>query len=667
MTEIKNYFQNEQTQVKQTPQLRRKRGSNSLTNILQTNNSQFLNSASQVDINQQIPKKEKQITTIKFKRSYSQLLKEIDELKPQKQQLSTSKVKQNYMEMKSNKSQRQRVDQLYNQLSQKYRLQKVSKEELFQKNISQFKGLKTFVDLKQQIQEMNIMENKDFQKNLEILKIRERVSQLNEELNKNNLLEDEDGVQQLKFKENMLNSIKKNYDASQIKSQRQFFFKKLTSFLNNDTKIEVMDENCLEWSKLPGPLHSYLKNLMIKQKKSRTMKIREEEIKQNIHESQKEKEFRQKILESQYDLNGQSQQKFPQNQYYETFKRKTDQIILDAKKQLTKEFRKSFLLTNSNISNNQSKQGAPLSPTIKDIKNQNSNLASSDNFFLTENINGNNNSNKILPLSKIQSQSNSSQGSAVSSIAGTPRYYQSYIQHQQVPEMKSKFIDFKKKARSSTVDDAKSQSAVASNDLRSKLYQNTDSQSFKIRKPYNSLEKISRQVSKIMYSYKEDVQKIQEERERKEQEGLNSSSILNGSLQAKYIPKNDKLDQSIQNIQNNSLRSNSLNIYFRQKSDHILTVQRGVMKKFLQQVEQAEDCYQIEKSEINNDLKVIQEEQDKYAKEIKEANQFNWEGFTKEELSNQVVNHYLFSRLRQRRIKSLQEFLRQSKISKATN
>ncbi|KAL4457102.1 hypothetical protein ABPG74_014740 [Tetrahymena malaccensis] len=665
MAEIKNDLLNEQTQIKQTPQLRRRRGSNSLTNILQANNSQFLNSASQADINQQIPKNEKQLTTIKFKRSYSQILKEIEELKPQKQQLNISKLKQNYMEMKSNKSQRQRVEDLYNQLSQKYRLQKVSKEELFQKNISEFKGLKTFVDLKQQIQEMNIMENKDFKKNLEILKIRERVSQLNEELNKNNVLEDEDGVQQLKFKENMLNSIKKNYDNSQIKSQRQFFSKKLTSFLNNDTKIEDMDENSLEWSKLPGPLHSYLKNLMIKQKKSKAMKIREEEIKQNIIESQKEKDFRQKILESQYDINGQSQQKFPQNQYYETFKRKTDQIILDAKKQLTKEFRKSFLLTNSNISNNQSKLGAPLSPTAKEIKNQNSNMASSDNFFLTENINGNTNSNKILPLSKIQSQSNSSQGSVVSSIVGTPRYYQTYIQHQQVPEIKSKFIDFKKKARSSTVDDAKSLAAVASSDLRSKLLQNTDSQNSIIRKPFNSLEKISRQVSKIMCSYKEDVQKIQDERERKEQEGLNNSSILNGSLQAKYIPKNEKLDQSIQNIQNSSLRS--LNIYFRQKSDHILTVQRGVMKKFLQQVEQAEDCYQIEKSEINNDLKVIQEEQDKHAKEINEANQFNWEGFTKEELSNQVVNHYLFSRLRQRRIKSQQEFLRQSKISKATN
>lgn len=64
---------------------------------------------------------------------------------------------------------------------------------------------------------MNIIENKDFKKNLEILKIRDKVTQLNEELSRKSGIEDEEGVQQLTFKENMLNSIKQNYEASQVK------------------------------------------------------------------------------------------------------------------------------------------------------------------------------------------------------------------------------------------------------------------------------------------------------------------------------------------------------------------------------------------------------------------------------------------------------------------
>lgn len=41
------------------------------------------------------------------------------------------------------------------------------------------------------------------------------------------------------------------------------------------------------------------------------MKEREEGIKRNIMENQKEKEFRKRIIESHYDLNNSNDQKFP--------------------------------------------------------------------------------------------------------------------------------------------------------------------------------------------------------------------------------------------------------------------------------------------------------------------------------------------------------------------
>ncbi|KAL4481175.1 hypothetical protein ABPG73_016188 [Tetrahymena malaccensis] len=294
-----------------------------------------------------------------------------------------------------------KVHFIYEKLQDRLKLRKRDGDLNFRKMMHEFRQLDTFVDTRQEIQSMNLAFQKGFKSSLEVLKIRDKIQQLNKEL------KDTSSKYQMQFGEyevideqaeqNNLGGLKGAKQAKELlRKSKKYLQTKTKNMKIYDSTQAITDSlkdyiqkhtqtvNQIELKDDTNEFYSNLESVFEQQKRLISLKEQHAELERKKQE-EKEKQLRELIKLSKYDINGGNEKAVPNQGYFDEYHKKTQKTINKALKESQRIYRqklglisqkdKLFLDIQENIiDKNQEKQLQEQNDLTSPVQNKN-------NFF----------------------------------------------------------------------------------------------------------------------------------------------------------------------------------------------------------------------------------------------------------------------------------------------
>ncbi|KAL4498644.1 hypothetical protein ABPG72_019762 [Tetrahymena utriculariae] len=272
--------------------------------------------------------------------------------------------KQNFMEngIEQSSSQKlqksQKVHFIYEKLQDRLKLRKRDGDLNFRKIIHEFRQLDTFVDTRKEIQSMNLAFQKGFQSSLEVLKIRDKIQQLKKELKdtsskyqmhfgeyevideqaeQNNL----GGVKGAKQAKELLRRSKKYLQTKSKNMKIYDSTQAITESLKDYIQRHIQTVNQIELKDDTNEFYSNLESVFEQQKRLISLKEQHAEFEKKKQE-EKEKQLRELIKLSKYDINGGDEKAVPNQGYFDEYHKKTQKTINKALKESKRIYRQKL-------------------------------------------------------------------------------------------------------------------------------------------------------------------------------------------------------------------------------------------------------------------------------------------------------------------------------------
>ncbi|EAR97256.1 hypothetical protein TTHERM_00334330 (macronuclear) [Tetrahymena thermophila SB210] len=350
-----------------------------------------------------------------------------------------SNSKQNFMEngieqASSEKLQKAyKVHFIYEKLQDRLKLRKRDGDLNFRKMMHEFRQLDTFVDTRQEIQSMNLAFQKGFKSSLEVLKIRDKIQQLNKEL------KDTSSKYQMQFGEyevideqaeqNNLGGVKGAKQAKELlrrskkylqtKSKNMKIYdstQAITESLKDYIQKHTQTVNQIELKDDTNEFYSNLESVFEHQKRLISLKEQHAELERKKQE-EKEKQLRELIKLSKYDINGGNEKAVPNQGYFDEYHKNTQKTINKALKESQRIYRqklglisqkdKLFLDIQENIiDKNQEKQQPEQNDLTSPVQNKNNFFSQTISATKVQNIQNQQQKEQKLPIFQSRSSTN---------------------------------------------------------------------------------------------------------------------------------------------------------------------------------------------------------------------------------------------------------------------